>query len=79
MSDVRRTRLEKCAYCGGKVTIRCGNGGILFFDCPDCGACVSFKNVRYPFRPQADDPIACFNRRHNTARRRKIEAGNGDR
>lgn len=59
-----RTRLEKCAYCGGEVTTRCGVGGILFFDCPACGACVSFKNIKYPFRTQADNPVACFNRRY---------------
>lgn len=60
-----KTRLEKCAYCGGKVTARCGYGGITFFDCLDCGACTSFKNVKYPLRVQADNPVACFNRRYN--------------
>lgn len=64
MSNSRREKLEKCAYCGGTVSTRCGYGGILFFDCPDCGACVSFKNVKYPLRIQADNPVACFNRRH---------------
>lgn len=62
-------RIENCAYCGGKVSTRCGYGGILFFDCPGCGACVSFKNIRRPFRIQADNPISCFNRRYG--RRRK--------
>lgn len=68
MSDSGNTTIEKCAYCGGTVTTRCGYGGILFFDCPNCGACVSFKNIRYPFRVQADNPIACFNRRYGRRR-----------
>ncbi len=72
MSDSNKTKLEKCAYCGGKITTRCGYGGILFFDCHDCGACVSFKNIKYPLRMQADNPVACFNRRYS--RRRKQEA-----
>lgn len=55
--------VEICAYCGGKITTRIGYGGILFFDCHSCGACVSFKNIKYPLRLQADDPVACFNRR----------------
>lgn len=65
MSVAKGSRLEKCAYCGGIVTTRCGYGGILFFDCATCGACVSFKNAKYPFRVQADDPVACFNRRYH--------------
>ena len=72
MSNSKKVRIERCAHCGGKVTIRCGHMGILFFDYPDCGACVSFKNIRYPFRVQADNPIACFNRRYG--RRQKWEA-----
>lgn len=64
--------IENCAYCGGKVMTRYGYGGILFFDCRDCGACVSFKNTQYPLRIQADDPVACFNRR--CSRSRKGEA-----
>lgn len=63
MIETRKSGVDRCAYCGGKVTIRTGYGGITFFDCHDCGACVSFKNIKYPLRLQADDPIACFNRR----------------
>lgn len=75
MSGSARRELEKCAYCGGAVSTRYGYGGILFFDCYTCGACVSFKNVKYPLRFQADDPIACFNRRHvSRARKRGAEA-----
>lgn len=55
--------VESCAYCGGKITTRIGYGGILLFDFHSCGACVSFKNIKYPLRFQADDPVACFNRR----------------
>ena len=64
MRDGRKTRIENCAYCGGKITTRYGYGGILFFNCPGCGACVSFKNIKHPLRIQVDDPISCFNRRH---------------
>lgn len=55
-----------CPFCGGNVVRRIGYGGILFFDCWRCGACVSFKNMRNRMKMQADDPIACFNRRAKT-------------
>lgn len=71
MSDSRKIGIERCAYCGGNVTTRCGEKGILYFDCHDCGATTRFKNIRYPFRVQADNPIACFNRRYG--RRQKGE------
>lgn len=71
MRESPKIELEKCAYCGGKITTRCGFGGILFFDCYDCGACVSFKNVKYPLCMQADNPVACFNRRYTRSRRRE--------
>lgn len=60
MSD---TALKHCPFCGKHIVRRIGYGGILFFDCWSCGACVSFKNIRNPMKMQADDPIACFNRR----------------
>lgn len=71
MKERTAARLERCAYCGGNVKIRCGYMGITFFDCTDCGACVSFKNLKYPLRLQADNPVACFNRRYKPPSRRQ--------
>lgn len=64
MSDGVET--QGCPFCGSTVQRRIGYGGILLFDCWKCGACVSFKNMRNPKKIQADDPIACFNRRAGT-------------
>jgi len=71
MRERTAARLERCAYCGGKITVRCGYMGLTIFDCHMCGACVSFRNTKYPLRVQADNPVACFNRRYQPRPARK--------
>ena len=62
----------RCPFCAGKVDTRIGHGMIMFFDCQDCGACVSFKDLEHPLRFQVPDPVAAFNRR---ARPRQTRRG----
>lgn len=72
MSEEKRNRLEKCPpFAAGRSRSATGIWGFCFSTAPDCGVCVSFKSIRYPFRVQADNPVACFNRRY----RRRITKG----
>lgn len=73
MNENGKIRIKKCAYCGGEITARYGSNGILFFDCHSCGACVRFKNVNYPFRVQADNPVGCFNNRYTGDRKKRTK------
>ena len=49
LSLLNRTHeaLRPCPFCGMPVLSRVASSGKRFFDCPGCGACISFDDADY--------------------------------
>lgn len=54
--------MKRCPFCAGRITLDREIGRLLFL-CGACGAVVWFKNLKYPLKTQADDPVLAWNRR----------------
>lgn len=63
---VIQNNLKPCPFCGGKVSVEKGFGGITFFECRKCGATVSFKDKGSSM--EVLNPVFAWNNRANEAR-----------